>query len=430
LGYLGQEETLEKSHLAIETMAKLLAGTLSHEEMLSEVVSHLLHVCPSCRHEYEEILRLKDELGHWDERVVVLEGRQVPELMARLKDNSFDEQIALVREDETFHTWAFCQVLLGESLEIGFQDPQRAINLAELAVIVSQQLGDAYDPYWVLDLRAKAYAYLGNAQRILGELRSAETAFREAESLLARSMTGNPLIEAEVLHLKASLFCAQRRPEEGLALVDRALAIYRESGDTNGAGTVLLKKAKIVEEAGDLEDAIGLLKQLVTETGANQEVRLLLYARYNLMLCLTAAGRYLEAKDLLPQIKDSFTREARPLDLLRLRWTEGKIALGLGRTEKAEEAFRAVQQEFLNRSMGYDAALVSLDLAVLLSQERRTSELKQLAAELMRVFESRDVHREAVAALIMFQKACEEERLTAQLAGRIATLLKEAKRPR
>lgn len=373
---------------------------------------------------------MQGEFGHWDERVVVLEARQVPELFARLKDLPFDEQIALVRDDETFHTWAFCQVLLRESLEAGFEEPARAINFAELAVTVSQQLGDAYDPHWVFDLRARAYAYLGNSRRVLGELRSAETAFRESEALLSKSMTGNPLIEAEVLHLKASLRRAQRHLEEALALVDRSLSIYRESGDVYNAGMVLLKKSKILEDAGNLEESIRLLHGLSTELEAEQEPRLYLYILYNLMLCLTTIGRYQEAEELLPEIQRSFPGEARPLDLLRLHWTEGKIALGRGRLGEAEEAFRFVQQEFLARGMGYDAALVSLDLAALYAQERRTGELKKLAAELMRVFEARDVHREAVAALIMFQKACEEERLTTQLAGKIAAMLKEARRPR
>lgn len=411
-------------------MARLLAGDLSHDELVNEVAAHLWQICPHCREQHEEILRLKDEIGHWDERVVVLEARQVPELLARLKDLPFDEQIALVRDDETFHTWAFCQALLKESLDAGFEEPARAINLAELAVTVSYQLGDAYDPYWVIDLRAKAYAYVGNSRRVLGELRSAETAFRESEALLAKSMTGNPLIEAEVLHLKASLRRAQRHLGEALSLVDRSLSIYQDCGDAYNAGMVLLKKSKILEDAGHLEESIRLLDGLNLELEDQQEPRLYLYARYNLMLCLTTADRYQEAEKLLPEIQKSFPGEARPLDLLRLRWTEGKIAFGLGRVAQAEEAFRSVQQEFLARGMGYDAALVSLDLAVLYAQERRTGELKKLAAELMRVFEARDVRREAVAALLMFQKACEEERLTTQLAGKIARMLKEAKRPR
>jgi hypothetical protein len=74
--------------------------------------------------------------------------------------------------------------------------------------------------------------------------------------------------------------------------------------------------------------------------------------------------------------------------------------------------------------MGYDAALVSLDLATLHAQEGSIEPLKRLAVELMPVFESRDVHREAIVALLLFQRACEEERLTAEMARQLARELR------
>ena len=371
---------------------------------------------------------MQREFGHWDERVAVLEGRQAPELFASFKDLPFDEQLSLVTDDETFQAWGFCQLLLKESLEAAFDDPIRAVNFAELAVKVSQNLGDAYDPHWVLDLRARAHAYLGNAQRVLGELRSAEAAFREAESLMARSMTGNPLIEAEILHLKASLLCAQRRSEKALGLVDRALGIYRKADEPQGIGVVLLKKGKILEEAGNLDEAIRLVQEVFEKIDPETEPRLALVARYNLLTYLSLAGRYQEADEMLQKARGFFLGHARPLDLLRLQWAEGKIAIGLDRPREAEADFRRVQEEFLARGMGYDAALVSLDLAILYAREHRTEDLKRLAAEILQVFESRDVHREAVAALILFRSACEEERLTVELAGQIATLLQRERR--
>lgn len=190
-------------HLSLETLARLLAGDLGHELMLSRVIPHFLELCPVCRERYEEILRLQKELGHWDERVVVIEGRQAPELLARLKKRPFAEQLRLVTADESFHTWGLAQLLLKESLHAVAEDPEIATDYAELAVKVAQNLGEAYDPHWVLDLRARAYAHLGHARRALGEPRSAETAFREAEALLAGSMTGNTEAQEEVRALRA-----------------------------------------------------------------------------------------------------------------------------------------------------------------------------------------------------------------------------------
>ena len=109
---------------------------------------------------------------------------------------------------------------------------------------------------------------------------------------------------------------------------------------------------------------------------------------------------------------------------LRLRWTEANIAQGLGQLAKAEQVYRAVQGEFLDLGNGLDTALVSLDLATLLWEQGRTEELKQLATEVLVVFESREVHREAIAALLLFQQACTEDRVTAEMLRQIAAQLR------
>ncbi len=46
----------------------------------------------------------------------------------------------------------------------------------------------------------------------------------------------------------------------------------------------------------------------------------------------------------------------------------------------------------------------------------------------MPIFEARDVHREALVALFLFQRACEEERLTAEMARQLAQDLRRQRR--
>jgi tetratricopeptide (TPR) repeat protein len=218
-------------HPSVETLAKLLAGDLSHEDLLTRLIPHFLEQCPVCRERHQEILRLQEDLGHWDERVAVVEGRQAPELLARLEGLPFEEQFRLVTDDEAFQNWGLCAVLVKESAKAASGDAGHAVDLAELAVKVSQYLGDAYDPNWVLDLRARAHACLGQALASLGELRSAEAAFHEADALLAKSMTGNALVQAEVLRRKAALRRAQGRLEEARELEERARSL-EEAGKT------------------------------------------------------------------------------------------------------------------------------------------------------------------------------------------------------
>jgi tetratricopeptide (TPR) repeat protein len=419
---------LEDAHLSLEILAKWLSGGLEHEDVLRLVIPHFLERCPVCRERREEIARLQKEVGHWNEEVVVLEGREAPDLWARLAERTYPEQLRAVEEDEDLHAWGLCQLLLKRSREAVFNDPGKAVELANLALRVVRHLGEAYDSNWVRDLRARCFAYLGNARRVLGELRSADDAFVKAERCLALSSSGNPEVQVEILDLKSSLRRAQRRLDEALELADRALELYRELGDRHGVGKILLKKAKIVEQFGDLPKAIDLLQDAATEIDPASEPRLFTYARYNLLGCLVQADRVSEAEELLPEVKDFLRDSAQSIDLIRLLWAEGLIHLGQGRLGPAEAAFREVQREFMARRMGYDAALVSLDLALLYAQENCTADLKRLAAELMPIFESRDVHREAIVALLMFQRACEEEKLTVDLVRKFAEYLRRERR--
>jgi tetratricopeptide (TPR) repeat protein len=405
-------------------MARLLTGSLEHEEILRQVVPHLLERCPHCRELRGVIERLRRKVGHWSEEVAVFEGLEAPKLWCRLEDLPYEEQVRKIDAEEDLHTWGFCQQLLTQSRRAVFDDPGRAAQLANLALRVHRRLGDAYHPDWLLDLRARCHAHLGNARRVLGELRSADDAFRQAADCLARGGTGEPRVRAEIVDLEISLRRAQRRLDEALEKADVALALYREAEDAHGGVKVELKKAKILEEMGELQAAVDLLTQVVGEIDVEKDARLFAYARFNLVWALLQVGELAGADLLLTELRPSFREVAKPLDLVRLRWMEGNIDLGLGRVGPAEAAFREVQREFLDRGMGYDAALVSLDLAILYAQEGALEALRRLAIEVMPVFAARDVHREALVALLLFQRACEEDRLTAEMARQIALQLR------
>ncbi|HEX6901269.1 MAG TPA: hypothetical protein VF789_16210 [Thermoanaerobaculia bacterium] len=412
---------MRDGHPSLETLAHWLAGELEHEQVRRELAPHFLEACPICRTLRDEIERLLEESGHWNESVAVLESREAPALLGLLGGGSHGERMRRAEEIQELHTWGVCQLLLRQVREQVFSDPARAVEMAQLAVRLSGHLGAAYDPDWVMDLRARAHAHLGNAHRVLGELKAAEGAFLLAAECLEKGGTGDPRILAEILSLETSLRLDQRRLEEALALVDRVIDLNRETAHRAELGKALLKKGKILQESGDLSGAIEAVQHSLLELADVRQTRLFAYAFHNLFYFLTLAGRFEEAQSMLPEVHDLLGTAGEPLDLLRLRWTEGILAHGLGQTEEAEEAYRTVQREFLRLGKGLDAALVSLNLAVLLWEQGRTDELKEIAAEMMLAFESREVYREALAALALFQRACAEERVTEDLIRHVAS---------
>jgi hypothetical protein len=123
-------------------------------------------------------------------------------------------------------------------------------------------------------------------------------------------------------------------------------------------------------------------------------------------------------EDLYRQIQEPWLQ-------LRLSWLRGKIAAGLGEVTEAERFFRETRDGFVRQGNGYDAAMASLDLALLYLKEGRTAEVLPIAEEMVALFEAQDVHREALAAVLLFQEAAQREEVTAgmvrELAGRLET---------
>ncbi len=423
-------ESLVESHPDLEALARWLSGRMEHEEVLRTVVPHLLSSCPTCKRTAAQITRLLDEVGHWDEMVAV-EAREAGDLLAELDRLPFDDQHHAVRERGDLQTWGLCQLLLRRSRRAALEDPGRAVDAAELAVQIALQLGPAYDIAWVLDLQARAYAHLGNARRVLGELRSAEDAFRLAENQRAASGTGNLRIEAELLGLKAALRRDQRRFGEALCLIDRAILIYREDRsacDSHLAGRAYLEKAHALLEMGKPAQAIPHLRRAAAMITPEREPRLDLVLHHNLLGSLVQSDLLDEAEALLPTVRALARRLGSDLDLIRLSWHEAKLRSQRGQSDLAEQLLRKVQTQFLERRMGYDAALVCLDLAILFAQASRLGDLKELAMEVLPILEDRAIHREAIASLLLFQKACEEERLTLGLAHHLSNHLARERR--
>jgi tetratricopeptide (TPR) repeat protein len=356
------------------------------------------------------------------------------ELWAELEPYRFEDQYYLVRTHQRFLAWGFCELLCQESVRLTVVDAAKAVERAELAVLVSDLMKDD-DPVTdrrLYQLRGYAWAHDGNARRVLGDLRSADESFSIADAWWeAGEGLGDCLgYEPMFLELKASMRIAQRRFPEAFALLDRMFAIHTlgdrpEHRDAHLAGRALVKKALALAEMNEPERSIELLEQAEPMLDLQRDPRLVLCLRHNLLWDLTTVERYAEAGSRLPSVEALCRELGNPLDLIRLRWAEGRIAAGQGHTEEAIQLLRGLRQEFVAREMAFDAALITLELTELYARQGSTAEVKELSVEMASIFRAQDVPREALAALLFFQKAAERERATAELAREIATFLQQ-----
>ncbi len=354
------------------------------------------------------------------------QARLLHEELAR---HPLERQRLLVQNSTRFQTWGFCELLLNLSQEGRYADPQEGAKLAEIAVAVAETLdGVLYGPALLQDLKARAWAYLGNAKRVLSDFRAADHAFQVAESHLARG-TGDRLEKARLLDLKASLRNYQGRTEEALALLNRVIAIYQRAQQKHHLGRALLNKGHVCFWAEDYETAIVLLRQGLALTDPQREAKLVVIAQHNLALVLHEIGRNEEALSLATRTRARYLELGdHATNLVRLQFLEAKIALSLGRLEQAEGGLQEARRGFTQRGMAYDVALVSLDLAEVFTRQGRHAEVRALSEEMVPIFQSRELHREAIAALIVFQKAVEMESLTLGFIHEVADQLQKLRR--
>lgn len=356
------------------------------------------------------------------------ERERLPELVRWLEDQAARKPGELLENHERLRNWSFCEWLIEESQRVLYVDPGRARELASFAVAIAASLSpESYGASLLYDLQARAWAYSGRVLRVLSDLRSAEEAFATAENLVAQG-TGDALEEAGILEFKAALRRDQSRPDEAHQLLDEAIRIYRQYRDLHLVGRAFVQKGKVYGRCHELEPAIRWLRKGLGLIDPVRERHLDLAARHSLMLYLHESGRHREARFLLKASRPEFQQHGGELLNLRLRWLEGKIHGSLGFVEKAEEALAEARQGFIRLGIGFSAAEVSLDLAALYAVQGRSAEMRRLSEEMIPIFKSRDLHREAIAALITFQQALEMERVNTQLLTDLRSYLDRARK--
>jgi tetratricopeptide (TPR) repeat protein len=374
---------------------------------------------------YDRVLTETGRAVESFERALKEERRAAPGLYVELTEAPAEQREGLA-VDPRFQTWGVAELLVERSLEVSPRDPAHGEKLGLLALALMNHLdASRYGTERIEDLRAQSWAHVANACRLRSDLLGAEEAFGRAASHLEKG-TGDSLERAVLLDLEASLRRDQRRFDDAFKLLRRAVSIFLDYGERHRAGRSLVNLATVHHHSGDPDGSIPLLQRALEMVDSEQEPRLLLCARHNLVLYLSETGRFEEAQRAYSEARPLYRNFPEAWIQNRRRWVKGRIVRGLGQFRQAESLFLAAREGFLGEGIPYDTALVSLDLALLYAEQGRTAELKKLAVEMVPIFSSRHIHREALAALSFLQQALTREMVATEVVARVADYLKRA----
>lgn len=447
-----------EDHPTQDALERFILGRLPTAEMRS-VLRHLLTGCSLCQEatgglwkpdDLESLLPFVDlEEGPLEEssdeyeqvfdrvfsRVAVNEAAAAREralgreLFEELMHHPAARQHLLVGNSLRFRSRTLCEILLQESFEAGFRDVARSLELARLAVALVELLAEeSCGSAEILDsLKARAWAQLGNAYRVNQDYSQAEGAFAHTESYLSSRGRIGLIDKARVLDLLASLRKDQHRFAEAVQILDRVGSIYRRLGQWHLLGRTLQQKAVVVGETGDTETQISLLRRSLDLLDPQEDPRIFLAARHNLILALNDSRRSREAFALLFHTRPLYLKLGDRMNLLRLRWLEGMVARGLQRNDQAEAAFREVRDAFLDLGLQYDAALAALDLAGVYIQQGKRDEVCRIAEETLSIFQAGNMHRDAILALMVLSNAVRQEQAGVETVQRISDFLKKSR---
>ncbi|MEM7049794.1 MAG: hypothetical protein AAF604_09045 [Acidobacteriota bacterium] len=339
-------------------------------------------------------------------------ANSLAERLRRLVELPPRERPRLLESEPAWGSVGLVRLALAQSRALVFEDPARAVELAEIGRLVSSVL----DPRrlggpTIRDLQGWAEAMLGNARRVGGRLAASEECFFRAHLFLSLGTPGSPE-ETKVAALEVSLQRDLRQFEAALELSRAVIAVHQRRRNRPALVEALLTRSTIFEALGRPAAAVPVLRRAAElDDGASQD-----WIAHNLSFALARLDRRREARQVMALLGEAGSRPA-----LRGRrlWLEGLVA------DDPVAPLEGARQLFEGQGFALDAALVGLDLTIALAARRRLGEARRVAMTTYRELLEQGATGDSLTAWRLLGRATLEElldreRLTRELRSALA----------
>lgn len=241
----------------------------------------------------------------------------------------------------------------------GRKDRHHGVQIARLALIAAMQV-DSLDAAGCSSIWARAWAYLGNAQRLSFELENAAKSFRHSEDLIPDESEST--LVGEILYLKTAFLWYKGKIEAGLHSAQKAIDLLGQGTDIELFGAAVILRGILFRASGNMDSAISEYSRALEILPAQPVSELRWSASYNLALCYWKFGAHEQAKELMSDLSRSSIRE-HPLHSLYIERFEGRVAISERRYTDAVHLLTKTRLNF--RRIGSKiSAFVGLDLAI------------------------------------------------------------------
>jgi tetratricopeptide (TPR) repeat protein len=350
---------------------------------------------------------------------VAAERASAPAQLAELLAMPNQERESAVATQTRFQTYSLASYTLERCEKVVFHDPAMAGELARLARTVAQQADprECGGTAALADLEAYAMAMEANAARVGGNLQEAFSSFMLSRRAQDRG-GADPDLSARIDLLEASFRRDLRQFAAAFELLDRAERGFVALNDRNMQARAIINRANVYLVTRELDQVVENLRKALPLA---QDPWLALIVRHNLVFALVECGYAREAADLYDSSRDLYLQYNDPLTASRRLWAEGLIARELEEDlDKAERILTQVMDRLTEHGYPLDAAAAGLDLVMVYARRGATAQVFRVASDLVRLFQSREIHPEALAALKAVQQAAERQAVTSKLLAHAA----------
>ncbi|MEM7555508.1 MAG: CHAT domain-containing protein [Cyanobacteria bacterium P01_A01_bin.84] len=273
----------------------------------------------------------------------------------------------------------------------------KAIALWQQARKILISRGDTVNEAVVLGNLAQAY-------QKLGKLTEAKNAIAKSIEILSSHPPENPNLFPGILNIQGSLLLSEGKTEDAIMAWQRAITIYKKTGDKKGLTRCLLNQAQGYSRLGMHTRALSTLKE-VNQTLQNQpDSPLKIVTLLNLGDTLRLTGNLRDSQQTL---KKSLAIAEKFNDNVSI----SKILLALGNTsrfeEKTHEALKYYDQA-IEKSKSPEIKLqAQLNKLRLLVDTKKLSKAKILAAEIKPQLQSVILSRTSIYASVNYVQSIE-----------------------
>lgn len=289
--------------------------------------------------------------------------RRAPSDLAKILALPTDEWNRAIRSSPRYLSYAFAQQALAASKAGWTDDPYLAERLAELGLFVADRLSNAeHGKRNLNDLRSRAWAYVGNCQRIYNDCSTSSTSFQQAVAL-HHAGSANGRERTKLISFLRSLVTDTCQHLEAFDLLDEIESRARHYKDHHELGRGLWARGKVHLEMSNADYAVPYLERSLRIFINHGDLLPSVNVRSSPANTLINSGSPKDGLRIFSAISSGDRLRLGTLDRIRLDWLEAMALWKLGNPSLAAAELTRCRQELKQNRIAGDASRVSLDLA-------------------------------------------------------------------